>query len=207
MHRDKSRYALAREPYREYHPHAKMHHMVPTSRRGEDSEHNLFPWSEASHVAWHDLFSIMTLREVWPVLSDVHLLLFQTDEDDMVREWCLPYRYHGRKSDQKDMATVKPVAKLREAWVRCFGSCDYRPAQRLLRYMMLHMVLGRFADHTPLVYENRTLIPLVRAASHDPERAWAFRQCFGRIPNRSTLRSVKKIIRRVRAHARTIPIH
>jgi hypothetical protein len=204
--RDKSRYAQAREPYRQLHPQAKMHHMVPSSRRREDSEFNLFPWNEKSHAAWHLLFTIMTTREVWQVLPDVHMLVFQTTEPEMVREWCLPYRYTGKKSEQKDILTPQGTEKLQQAWAVCFGGTDLRAAQRLLRYMMLYMVLGRYADHTPAVYENRVLTGLLQSIEGDLDRAWAFRQCFGRIHNRATVRSVKKIIRSVRARSRTIPI-
>lgn len=207
MRRDKSRYALAREPYRLLHPHAKMHHLRPSSRRGEDTEFNLFPWNEKAHAAWHDLFSIMTIREVWPVLADVHLLVSQSTAEGMVREWCTPYRYHGKKSEQKDMATPRSVETLRSAWTTCFGGDDLRSAQRLVRYMMLYMVLGRYADHTSTVYNNSVLLSTLRDVSEDADRAWAFRQCFGRLPGRGSLRSLKKIIRCVRARVRTIPIH
>ena len=206
MRRDKSRYALAREPYKRLHPQAKMHHMHPTSRGGPDTEHNLFPWNERAHAAWHLLFCIMTVREVAPVLPDVHMLIFQTDKEELVREWALPYRYHGKKSEQKDMATPQKTEKLQEAWLACFGSTDLRPALRLVRYMTLYMVLGRHADHTPAVYEDHALTTMLIGVGADSDRAWAFRQCFGRTPTRITLRSVKKIIRRVRTHARAIPI-
>lgn len=206
MSRDKSRYALAREPYKQLHPQARMHHMHPTSRGGPDREHNLFPWNEKSHGAWHLLFSIMTVREVWPLLSDVHMQIFQTDREKMVREWCLPYRYHGKRSEQRDILTPLSTEKLQEAWFICFGSADLRPAQRLVRYMMLYMVLGRHADHTPAVYETKFLTAALTDLDAEADRAWAFRQCFGRTRSRANLRSVKKVIRSVRARARAIPI-
>jgi len=205
--RDKSQYAIAREPYKLLHPQARMHHMKPSSRQGPDTEHNLFPWNERAHTAWHLLFSVMSVREVWPILSDVHILLSQTDADAMVREWCLPYRYHGKKSEQKDILTPQSTEKLREAWVTCFGGPDLRHAQRLVRYMMLHMVLGRHAGHSASVYENRTLMTALQGIEGESDRAWAFRQCFGRLPQRATMRSLKKIIRRIRTHVRSIPIH
>jgi hypothetical protein len=207
VRRDKSQYALAREPYKQLHPQAKMHHLVPTSRDGCDSEFNLFPWNEKSHIAWHRLFCIMSVREVWPVLADVHMLVFQSEADKLVREWCLPYRYHGKKAEQRDMCTPQTIGELRDAWVACFGGTDLKSAQRLVRYMMLYMVLGRHADHSVLVYETSALQAILGDVEGSPERFWAFRQCFGRMPRRVGLRPLKKTIRRVRAFARSIPIH
>ena len=207
MGRDKTKYALARAPYKLQYPQSVIHHLVPSSRDGQDVEWNLFPWNEKSHVAWHRLFCIMTIREVWPVLFDVHMLIFQSDEDDLVREWCLPFRYHGKKAEQQDMLTPQSVSVLRESWMACFGGADFRSAQRVMRYMMLYMVLGRHADHSAAVYETTVLQGLLRTVENDADRFWAFRQCFGRMPRNVGLRPLKKTIRRVRTFVQSIPIH
>lgn len=199
-------YAMAREPYRQKYPRAKMHHLIPTIRNGPDSEFNLFPWNEKSHAAWHMLFSVMTIREVWPILEDAHMLIFQSDEDEVVRDWCLPHRYHVTRDIQNDIAKAKSVAQLRDAWCVCFGSADLIQAFRLVRYMMLFMVFGRHADDSGEVYVNPQLRCMLRCLDGDAERSWAFRVCFGVMSERAPLRRVKRVIRRVRSFARTIPI-
>jgi hypothetical protein len=206
LSRDKSRYALAREPYKKLYPQARMHHMRPTSRQGLDVEYNLFPWNERSHAAWHLLFSVMTVREVWPILPDAHMLIFQSESELLIREWCLPYRYEGKRSEQKDMQTPQKITRLQEAWFVCFGSTDLRSALRLVRYMMLYMVFGRHADRSLRVYHDTSLRALLADVNDEPDRSWAFRQCFGRVYGHGSTRSIKKIIRRVRANARLVPI-
>lgn len=206
MARDKTRYACAREQYKKLYPNANIHHMMPVARGGSDTEFNLFPWNEKSHSAWNRLFCIMTIREVWSALVDAHVLIFQTDQKFLVREWCLPYRYCCKKPEQHAMALPQQVEKLREAWADCFGSADPRSAKYLLRYMMLHMVFGHHV-YSSDVYATQKLCAMLAKVAEDPERAWAFRQCFGHIPHQVNIRSVKKIIRRVLSHAKTIPIH
>lgn len=189
------------------HPDAKMHHLTPTSRHGEDSEFNLFPWNEKAHAAWHRMFTIMTIREVWHVLADAHMLIFQSGGDSLIREWCLPYRYQAKKAVETDILTPQSITELRECWVTCFGGPDFRKAQRFVRYMMLYMVFGRYADHSSTIYESRMLLAFIKEVATDSDRSWAFRQCFGRMPHRALARTTKKIIRRVRGYARAIPIH
>lgn len=199
-------YAMARGLYRLKYPQAKMHHMVPTTRNGPDSEFNLFPWNEKSHAAWHVIFSVMTIREVWNILGDAHLLIFQSDEDEIVREWCLPYQCHIKEDIRNDIMKAKPVALLRDAWFVCFGSADLIHARRLVRYMMLFAVFGRHADKSSDVYDDASLRRMLQDLDGESERLWAFRSCFNLMPSCASLKRVRRIIRRVRSRAATIPI-
>jgi len=206
--RDKSRYAIAREPYEERFPDSRMHHLHPTTRNGEDSEFNLFPWNEKAHTAWHQLFSIMTVREVWSVLSDAHIQIFEASGDFVLREWCLPYRYFVKKEIQRDIQTPHSVRELQEAWLICFGDDDLRSAQRVIRYMMLFMVFGRYADRSDDLYRTTAVLQrLVRDAAEHSDRAWAFRQCFGRMPGRIGPRRIRRMVRRLRQYARGLVTH
>lgn len=207
MKRNKSEYAIARGPYKEMFPNARMHHMVPTSRHGADSEFNLFPWNEAAHSAWHRLFCIMTVREVWPLLADVHLQLFENSSHHIVRDWCIHPLAHCKASEHIDVHTPQDIEILRACWVTCFGDTSLKNAQRLVRYMMLFMVFGRHADSSAHVYQAVFLVKISHEVDHDAERAWAFRQLFRVVPSRAYPRLLRGTIRNVRKSVASIPIH
>lgn len=200
-------YAVAREPYKQMYPQARMHHLFPRSRNGPDREFNLFPWNEASHDAWHFLFPHMTIREVWPLLPDIHLLVFGPGEDLMMREWCLPLRYHLELSEQRGMVKPRSRAELQVAWTRCFGSSSLIAGQRFLRYMMLFMIFGRHADDSVVVFKSARLRAMLQSLQGEPERQWAFRTCFKCLPHVAQLRLIKRAIRSIRNRVRALPIH
>lgn len=41
-----------------------IHHIQPRSRGGSDDENNLVAWDENFHVAWHALFTNLTVDEI-----------------------------------------------------------------------------------------------------------------------------------------------
>lgn len=188
-------------------PNARMHHLVPTSRNGADSEFNLFPWNEAAHAAWHRLFCIMTVREVWPLLADVHLQLFENTASHVVRDWCIHPLAHCKASEHIDVHTPQDIEILRACWVMCFGDTSLKNAQRLVRYMMLFMVFGRHADGSAHVYQAVFLVKISHEVGHDTDRAWAFRQLFRVIPSRAYPRLLRGTIRNIRKSVTSIPIH
>ncbi len=201
-------YATAREPYKLKYPNARMHHMEPRSRNGPDREFNLFPWNERAHTAYHVLFPHMTIREVWAVIADVHLVVFNSTDTHIVREWCLPFRFHVEPCERRYMASAQSVEDLRAAWATCFWSADLVHAQRLLRYMTLFMVFGRHADDSHEVFNSDSLRAMIQGLYRDePERAWAFRACFQLMPQTASLRAVKRMIRSIRTRANAFPIH
>jgi hypothetical protein len=191
------------DPYVRF-PGAKRHHLHPKTRNGPDTEFNLFPWNERSHTFWHKLFDVMSIREVWGVLDDAWLLIFNSGDDMIVPDWRAVLAKPGQLG-----GPMKPVraTRLRLWWKGCFGSTDLVQARRLLRYMMLFMVFGRYADRSREVFANGSLRQMLHGLPSSGDRGWAFRTCFRRLPRDLTLRTIKKIIRSVRGHARTIPIH
>ena len=207
MHHEHSPYAVAREPYKSVLPAAFMHHMMPRERGGPEVEHNLFPWNIAAHRAWHQLFEVMTVREVWQCLDEVYERLLSASGDTIVRTWCLSEYYHGKPSKKNNVLAPKKVVDLLQSWQTCFGATNLQSARSLLRYMMLFMIFGRYALPMYELPAGDVLERLVASVSDDEDRAWAFRTCFDGEPGEVELEVCDLTIRDVRRIAITIPVH
>lgn len=207
MRRTSSLYSRAREPYKVAHPNARMHHMVPVSRDGADTEYNLFPWNEAAHTAWHRLFGALTVREVFHDVDAIHHTLHSFDGDRIVRTWCLTRYYHGRPSKKQDVLTPQPVIELLRCWRACFGSSDLRSARNVLRYMMLYMIFGRYADHFAAEILPEAVCASLIELRDDPERLWAFHECFETLPDGAFFGDIKERIQEIRRSVAHIPLH
>lgn len=129
------------------------HHMIPRSRNGNGDEYNLFPWNRGAHIAWHCLFSNMTVPEVWENLDKIHKIIWSGSANDKVHaiwlEVCTLER--GSPGDKRifNDATTKRIlegeskAKLRDYWVACFGEDSLSAAQDLFVDMMMVAMFGR----------------------------------------------------------------
>jgi len=202
-----SEYALARESYKELFPNVQTHHMVPRSRGGSDTECNLFPWNEGAHSAWHRLFAVMTVQEVWVQLRSIHRCLFETDEGVIVRMWCLSEFYHRRFSKKQDVLTPQSVAELRRCWISCFGGTRFHHAEEFLRLMMLVMAFGRFAFKHLLLSVPSLYQQLLEDIKQSEHRLWAFRECLQLEASHTSTHLIQQRVHRIWAEVILSPTH
>ena len=107
-----------------------MHHLVPSTREGETSEFNLFPYRIKSHRAYHALFLNMTIWEVWEAFEEIYNEIFNTDEERINRHWldvCPP----NQEGLLVQINRVYGVEFLQEKWITAFGGEDIKQAQKL----------------------------------------------------------------------------
>lgn len=188
---------MERAKYRKQFPNARMHHMHPTSRDGDDQEFNLFPWNEQSHSAWHQLFADLTVQEVWLITERAWLALWDTQARECSATWLSDFTSQFNKGTRAYYARVRRIEWWRERWLRTFGSESLNRTRCHLFSMMLCMAFGHhaFSDE---IFDNDTLDQLLNEIPETGNRAWAFRVCFGKPPSNVSRNCVRKRISKIR---------
>ena len=172
-----------------------MHHMVPSTRRGETNEFNLFPYRLKHHRAYHTLFLNMTIWEVWEVFEEVHGKIFNTDKERINRQWLgvCPARQEGLKAQ---IGKVYGIEFLQDKWISAFGGEYIKQAQKFLKYMMLFMVFGSRMADTESLFDNGNLAKFFEKYPAGEDRLRAFNICFGEYADWQTLKAkMSKILR------------
>jgi hypothetical protein len=155
-------YIEEREKYKALFAKVKTHHMHPHERGGDDSEFNLYPWTERSHVAWHALFANLTLREVWPLLPVA---------------WEFLWGSAARTLSMLKCPFGRDIKRWQDEWRRAFGGPALDDAEDVHYAMMLAMAFGHRA-FTSDMQDNTVLRELI-ADIPKGDRSWAFETCFG----------------------------
>lgn len=155
MPRNKVRRQLSRQYRKREGKTISLHHIIPKSRHGEDSEFNLYPWHRRMHEAWHFLFCNLTIYEVFALLEDVHRAVFNTDPQTTIAPWWIKgcKLERGLKAErelfQEDLnhrlARQVLVERFRHEWMLCFGGPSVAAAHRVLANMALFMMFGKEA--------------------------------------------------------------
>ncbi len=183
--------------------------MTPSSRGGPSDQYNLFPWRQKSHQAWHLLFLNMTIIEVWEMLDGIHGKIFHSKNERIVRSWLWVCTINTDNSQrlakfERDkvsfMEKKENIAKLQDAWIKCFGGESLERATLVMRYMMLFMVFGEnMADPERKIFDNGHLEKLLSRIPEYGIRRWAFRECLGNCGSLSNAKAkVSVIIDKVR---------
>ena len=171
--------------YREYFFGLRTHHLVPRSRGGPTSFFNLFPWTEKSHDAWHQLFFNMTIQEVWERLDEIHAAIY-SDAERVIPFWietCTLFKAGFKRmkvfEEQKASILSSPVGtvKLQGLWRSCFKSEKLVDARTLILHMAMFMIFGsRMADFESII-ETDTQVLLSKVSEMKDYRRWAMSIC------------------------------
>ncbi len=171
--------------------------MVPSSRKGETVEFNLFPYKVKCHESWHQLFLNMRTREVWERLDDIHGQIFDSDNNFMTRSWLSVCELPSKTDLENQLAKAYRVENLQDCWIRAFGGWEVVRARMFMKYMMLFMIFGvDMADLNKLL-DNGHLSGFFDKFPVENERKWAFEICFGKNADWQTIKAkIAKITRR-----------
>ena len=173
-----------------------LHHLIPSSRKGQTHEFNLFPWRRKSHSAWHYLFLNMTIWEVWENLHDIHEEIFSTDDERINRIWLVVCKLRTEAEVRAHMDKVYSVENLQEKWIATFGGYDLKQAEQLLKYMMLFIIFGSRMADTEYLFDNGNLTEFFEEYPANEDRLKAFDICFGRSADWQRIKAkVSKILR------------
>ncbi len=156
-----------------------LHHLIPSSRGGETSEFNLFPWKKRCHKAWHDIFLNMTIWEVHEALEEIYKKIFYTDEEKVNRHWLSVCQLKKDQELEVQVERIYGVEYLQEKWIAAFGGQDIKQAQKLLKLMMLFIVFGSHMADTDYLFDNGNLIEFFEEYPANEDRLKAFSICFG----------------------------
>lgn len=183
--KDKPKISKLRTFYREHFPGLRTHHLIPRSRGGSTSYFVLFPWTEKSHDAWHQLFFNMTIQEVWDRLDEIHAAIY-SESEKVVPFWietCTLFRAGFRRmkifEEQKTSILSSPVStvKMQGLWRTCFKSEKLVEARTLILYMAMFMIFGsRMADFDSII-ETDTQALLSKVPEMKDYRRWAMSIC------------------------------
>ncbi len=171
--------------YREYFPGLRTHHLVPRSRGGPTSYFVLFPWTEKSHDAWHQLFFNMTVQEVWERLDEIYAAI-HSEAETVLPFWievCTLFNASAKRmtgfESEKMSRLSRPIGtiKLQELWFRCFGSNKLADAVTLMLYMMMFMMFGSKMADSESIGQADVEMMLSKMADMKDYRRWAVVVC------------------------------
>ena len=169
-------------------PDSNLHHLIPTSRQGDGSEFNLFPYKKESHLDYHFIFWNLRVDQVWDMLEDIHCSIFESKTNYIYCWWygfcelekgTFKEREKFEKNKQKFLAKLMPVKTLQRRWEGAFSGYDLSTASKLMKIMLLFMIFGiKMVDEESL-FDDRNLVNFFAKLQYSGYRLWAFEVCFG----------------------------
>jgi len=168
--------------------------MNPSSRGGDSSEFNLFPYKVVRHNSWHALFLNMTIWEVWEVIDEVYEAIFNSDEQYINRHWLSVCKLPSENDLKKHIEKEYQIEYLQDRWGCAFGGRKLAKARKFLKYMMLFMLFGSDMACPKKIFRSEKLgeffdkFPVVR------ERQWVFALCLGNDTANTSWNSIRSKI-------------
>ena len=150
-----------RKKYALIFPDSNLHHLIPTSRQGDGSEFNLFPYKKESHLDYHFIFWNLRVDQVWDMLEDIHCSIFESKTNYIYCWWygfcelekgTFKEREKFEKNKQKFLAKLMPVKTLQRRWEGAFSGYDLSTASKLMKIMLLFMIFGTLFDAVHLSF-------------------------------------------------------
>ncbi len=153
--------------------------MNPSSRGGDSSEFNLFPYKVIRHNSWHALFLNMTIREVWEALDEMYEAIFNSDDQNINRRWLSVCKLPSENDLRNQIEKEYSVEYLKDRWGCAFGGRKLAKARKFLRYMMFFMLFGSDMACPKKIFRNEKVGKFFDRFPVAPDRQWTFEVCFG----------------------------
>ena len=185
---EKSKKSKLRQFYWDNFPGLRTHHLIPRSRGGPASYFILFPWTEKSHDAWHQLFFNMTVIEVWERLDETHSAI-HSGAESVLPFWLEPCTLVGASAkkmavfeEQKrsKLSSSLNTTKLQGLWWDCFQNDKLTDARTLILYMAMFMIFGSKMVNPESISQADIEVFLSKAIEIQDYRRWAMSICFHR---------------------------
>ena len=156
-----------------------LHHIYPTSRKGQTDEFNLFPFKVIRHNCWHKLFLNMTIREIWERLDDIYKTIFNDEQELINRHWLSVCELSSMNDLNRQVEKMYNAENLADAWTCAFETKDLPAAKLFVKYMALFLIFGSDMMCPKKLFDNDYLTAFFAEFPLENERKWAFQICFG----------------------------
>lgn len=138
----------------------------------------------------------MTIWEVWAVLEEAYVAIFNTDEEAISRPWLKACSLKDPSEKRNHIEKELRVIDLQEAWIKAFGGDSIQRARKTMKHMMLFIVFGSHMAYPENLFDNGDLEEFFEKHPVTRDRLNAFVVCFGETADWQKIKSrMSKILR------------
>ena len=183
-----------------------LHHMTPSSRNGDNSIFNLFPFDRTLHSKWHQLFWNLTLFQVEYLLPSIHKSIFHSP-GSIYRDWfnfcdietaSTKKRVKFFKEKSRKVSLKANPDKLRDNWIQLFGSVKLTNARKLVSFMLIVAVFGAPIYFEKNFFKETDLADFFNQIPLQGNRQKAFFICFPSLKTGNTKEIKRQSARTIR---------